>query len=233
MNRLTPTLLLGLLGLLAFAGWAAAQPQAETELETYLSANGSDPETTRGASRLLRYDLGDFPVSVYVPAPAAEGVAVGGAQTGGTATGGAGTGDAVEGEAQRREVIRAFEAWQEAVPDIVAFDFVEEPDDETLVVSWEALPDNLAGSYRYAFSVLGSNEYRFRATRVILDPQTSSGDLYRFALLQVGHALGLLGRSPFEGDALSAEPSGEVSARDVATLRALYALPSGTVLREE
>lgn len=127
-------------------------------------------------------------------------------------------------------MIRAFDAWAEAVPEIVSWTFVETPGEETLVVSWEDLPPNLAGSYRYAFSVTPSNEYRFRATRILLDPNTPEGDLYRFALLQVGHALGLLGRSPFEGDALSAVPSGVVSERDVATLRALYALPSGTVL---
>lgn len=217
MNRLLTTYL-ALLATLLFSPFAAAQP----ETETYLSANGSNPETTRGASRLLHYQLEDFPLNVYVPAP---GLPIAGAETGGAETAG--------GEAQRQEVVRAFEAWQEAVPEIVAFNFVEEPDQETLVVSWEALPPNLAGSYRYAFSVLGTNEYRFRATRIILDPATPEGDLYRFALLQVGHVLGLLGRSPFVGDALSAEPSGEVSERDVATLRALYALPSGTVLREE
>lgn len=215
MKRL-PTAYLVLLATLLFSPFAAAQP----ETETYLSANGSDPETTRGAPRLLRYQLEDFPVEVYIPSPTAI-------------PAGEQTGSAGIGEAARQEVISAFEAWQQAVPEIVSFRFLEAPSDETLIVSWEALPSSLAGSYRYAFSVLGTNEYRFRATRIILDPATPEGDLYRFALLQVGHALGLLGRSPFPGDALSAEPSGEVSERDAATLRALYALPSGTVLREE
>jgi predicted Zn-dependent protease len=54
--------------------------------------------------------------------------------------------------------------------------------------------------------------------------------LYRYALVQVGHALGLLGRSSFEDDAMSQSPSGVISERDKATLRALYAVPSGTPL---
>lgn len=215
--------------LLSFPAAVAAQ----TAGETYLSANGSDPETTRGASRLLRYQQGDFPVAVHVPPPPTDppGLETGGAETGGAQTGGAGVQES--GDRRRQEVIRAFNAWAAAVPEIVSWRFVEVPDEETLVVSWEALPPNLAGSYRYAFSVMPTGEYRFRATRVILDPDTPEADLYRFALLQVGHALGLLGRSPFEGDALSAVPSGVVSERDAATLRALYALPSGTVLQEE
>jgi hypothetical protein len=197
---------------------------AQGEPETYLSANGSDPETTRGASRLLRYQLEDFPVAVFVPPPPVDQTATGGAPAEGA------SGDA---SWRRQEVIRAFDAWAEAVPEIVSWTFVDVPDEETLVVSWEALLPQRVGSYRYAFSVTPTNEYRFRATRVILDPNTPAEDLYRFALLQVGHALGLLGRSPFEGDALSAVPSGVVSERDVATLRALYALPSGTVLHSD
>jgi len=39
---------------------------------------------------------------------------------------------------------------------------------------------------------------------------------YRYALLQAGHAIGLLGRSPFVGDAMSAVPSGQITGRDLA-----------------
>ncbi len=179
------------------------------QAETYLSENGTDPETTRGESRLLRYQLEDFPVEVFIPSPSWA---------------------ASQGQAQA-EVRRAFEAWEEAAPDIVSFEFVEEPSETALVVNWEPL-EGAAGSYRYAFSVGADGRYDYRATSVILDPTTEPEALYRFAALQVGHALGLFGRSPFEGDALSAVPSGEITERDVATLRALYALPSGTVLRE-
>ncbi len=182
---------------------------ATAQVETYLSENGTNPETTRGESRLLRYEREDFPVEVYIPRPV--GVEA--------------------GEQAQREVRRAFEAWAEAAPEIVSFEFLEEPHEGVLVVNWETL-EGVAGSYRYSFSVSASGQYDYRATSIILDPATEPGALYRFALLQVGHALGLFGRSPFEGDALSAAPSGEITGRDVATLRALYALPSGTVLRE-
>jgi len=202
MHRFFPTLLF-LLSLVA---------SAQGDVDTYLAANGSDPETTRGASRLLHYQPEDFPVEVYVPAPPPARSSAPPAQ-------------------MRRTVIRAFRAWQEAAPDLVSFEFVNAPGEGMLRVTWPDLPPNLAGSYRYAFEVLPTGVYRYRATRVLLDPATDPDDLYRYALLQVGHVLGLFGRSPFEGDALSAVPSGEVTERDVATLRALYALPSGTVLR--
>ena len=180
------------------------------QAETYLSGQGTNPETTRGESRLLHYQPEDFPVEVHIPRPTWTGA----------------------GAPAQREVRRAFEAWAEAVPDIVSFTFVQEPSENALRVDWETLDTNLAGSYRYSFSVLESGQYDYRATRIILDPTTEPETLYRYALLQVGHALGLFGRSPFEGDALSTVPSGEITERDVATLRALYALPSGTVLRE-
>ena len=179
------------------------------QTETYLSENGTNADTTRGESRLLRYDPEDFPVEVFVPRPA---------QVSG-------------GEEAQETVRRAFRAWQEAAPDLVSFTFLEEPDEDALVVNWQPL-EGRAGSYRYRFSVQADGRYDYSATSVILDPTTELDALYRFAVLQVGHALGLFGRSPFEGDALSAIPSGEITVRDVATLRALYALPSGTILRE-
>ena len=182
---------------------------ALAQTETYLSANGTNPETTRGESRLLHYAPENFPVEVYIP-PAAW----------------------LDAERQARTTVRrAFEAWADAAPELVSFTFLEEPKGGALVVDWQPL-EGLAGSYRYSFNVEADGRYDYRATSIILDPATEQGALYRFAVLQVGHALGLFGRSPFEGDALSAVPSGEVTARDVATLRALYALPSGTVLRE-
>ena len=128
--------------------------------------------------------------------------------------------------------MRALNAWQEAAPDLISFRTAETPEESSLKVVWHDLPPGKVGSYRYTFSVLEDGIYRFRATEIQLDPDTPPDDLYRYALLEIGHALGLLGRSPFEGDAMSVVPSGRVSERDVATLRALYALPSGIVLRK-
>ena len=247
------------------AGWAAFIQTASTQTEvsreqqdqeqqleepqTYLQYSGSDPQTTRGASRLLHYLPQDMPITVYVPIPdARRDDASGGALTGGFGTGGSG-GDVganasltggfgidvseVDKDAARRdEVVRALNAWQEAVPDLIRFRTAETPEESALKVVWQDLPSDKVGSYRYTFSVLENGLYRFRATEILLDPDTPPDDLYRYALLEIGHALGLLGRSPFEGDAMSAVPSGRVSERDIATLRALYALPSGIVLRK-
>ena len=131
MKYLTPIFLTFLLlsGCLALA-----------QTETYLSANGTDPETTRGESRLLRYQREDFPVEVYIPP-----------------TSWTGTGEEVGTTVQR-----AFRAWADAAPDIVSFTFVDAPGEEVLVVDWESLDENLAGSYRYSFSVLPSGLYDYR-----------------------------------------------------------------------
>ncbi|HEX7021746.1 MAG TPA: hypothetical protein VF171_02740, partial [Trueperaceae bacterium] len=149
----------------------------------------------------------DMPIEVFVPRP-----------------------DVPDGAALQEAARRAFMAWEEAAPDIVDFAFVEQPEADALAVVWKELGGSKAGSYRYAYSVLPGSIYRYRATEVWLDPRFGREDTFRFALLEVGHALGLFGRSPFRGDALSQVPSGEISARDVATLRALYGVPSGTVV---
>ncbi len=229
---------------LAQTGSSQAEPAQEETApdapQTYLQFSGSDPQTTRGESRLLHYLPQDLPITVYVPIPGAGGSS---AQAGGTGGAGGVTGgldadldvDLSEVDlnaARRDEVVRALNAWQEAVPDLVRFRTAETPEESSLKVVWRDLPPGQVGSYRYTFSVLENGLYRFRATEIILDPDTPPDDLYRYALLEIGHALGLLGRSPFEGDAMSAVPSGRVSERDVATLRALYALPSGIVLRK-
>jgi predicted Zn-dependent protease len=200
MKNLFLRLLLHVLAAFVFTGLAQEQ-------ETYLSDQASNPETTGGVARLLHYLPQDIPINVYIPE--AEGL----------------------NTAQAREtVIRAFEAWQDAVPELIEFTITAFPSENAIAVSWQTLEAGKIGSYRYAYSVLPDGQYRFRATDIFLDPSLDSDTLYRYALVQVGHALGLLGRSPFEGDAMSQSPSGVISERDKATLRALYAVPSGTPL---
>lgn len=175
------------------------------EADTYLSDQASNPETTDGVARLLHYLSEDIPIRVFIP----------------------------ESEAglQKDEVVRrAFEAWQDAVPDLIRFEFLTTPSDDAILVSWRTLESSKIGSYQYTYSVLPDGQYRFRATDIFLDAGLDDDTVYRYALVQVGHALGLLGRSPFEGDALGPSPSGVITERDKATLRALYAVPSGTPL---
>jgi hypothetical protein len=175
------------------------------EADSYLSDQASKPETTDGVARLLHYLPEDMPISVSIPESM--------------------------GNLGKHEVVkRAFEAWQEAVPELIAFEFPATPPVDAIVVSWQTLETGKIGSYQYTYSVLPDGQYRFRATDVFLDPSLDDDTLYRYALVQVGHALGLLGRSPFEGDAMSQSPSGVITERDKATLRALYAVPSGTPL---
>jgi hypothetical protein len=173
--------------------------------DSYLSDQASKPETTDGVARLLHYLPEDIPISVAIPE--------------------------ATGDSQKHDVVRrAFEAWQDAVPDLIQFEFSATPPVDAIIVSWQTLETGKIGSYQYTYSVLPDGQYRFRATDIYLDPSLDDDTLYRYALVQVGHALGLLGRSSFEGDAMSQSPSGVITERDKATLRALYAVPSGTPL---
>ena len=149
----------------------------------------------------------DLPITVYISLPEAE-----------------------DAQVKQNSVKAAFIAWQEAVPDLLSFEFAASPQADQLLVTWQSLEAGKIGSYQYSYSVLPEGQYRFRATDIFLNPAHDPETLYRYALVQVGHALGLLGRSPYEGDALSWQASGVISKRDIATLRALYAIPSGTVL---
>lgn len=185
---------------------ASPSPTAPAAAPTsYLNHSASRPEDTGGVARFLHYLPQDIPIEVYVPEPEGE-----------------------EANPAAAETVRAaFEAWQEAAEGVIAFDFVSGSGDDRLEVRWQRLEPSRAGSYEYRWSI-ENGLYRFRTTSITLDPSRDEATLYRFALLQVGHALGLLGRSPYPGDAMSAEPSGVVSERDVATLFFLYSLPSGT-----
>lgn len=171
--------------------------------ESYLSDQASNPETTDDVARLLHYLPEDMPIRVFIP-------------------------ETLDGK--HETVKRAFEAWQEAVPELISFEFSENALEDTLLVTWQELESGKIGSYQYVYSVDSDGQYRFRATDIFLDSSLDDDTLYRYALVQVGHALGLLGRSPFEGDAMSQSPSDVISERDKATLRALYAVPSGTPL---
>lgn len=189
-------------------GGALMSPWSAAQVPTYLADVGSEASVTHGASRLLHYLPGDMPILVNVPVPPGEG-----------------------GPARRAAVVDALKRWEQAAPDLLSFLVVAQGGADVLQVRWEPLVDKV-GSYRYRFTVLPDEQYRFRATSIVLDPRASPGDLERYALLQIGHAVGLLGRSPFIGDAMSSSPSGVITQRDVATLRALYAVPSGTVLHD-
>jgi predicted Zn-dependent protease len=185
---------------------AVTAASAQQSPQTYLSAIASDPASTGGQPRLLHYLSQDMPIAVYVP-PAPQG----------------------DGQAMRDAVIRAVKAWQQAAPDVLTFVVVGQDTPDAITVTWRELTDKVA-SYRYAFTIDAQNQYRFHTTEVLLDPRYQPDQIYRYALLAFGQAVGMLGRSPYPGDALSATPSGSISQRDVATLRALYAVPSGTVL---
>jgi hypothetical protein len=157
------------LSVLALVATAAAQQSPQT----YLSDIASNPSSTGGQARLLHYLPQDMPITVYVP-PAPDG----------------------NGQAMRDAVIRAIKAWQQAAPDLVHFVVVGQATPDSIRVSWQPLSDKVA-TYRYAFSVDQQGQYRFHTTEVILDPRFQPDQLYRYALLVFGQAMGMLGRSPY------------------------------------
>lgn len=193
---------LALMAVIALLAVAAAQQTPST----YLAYVASEATSTGGHARLLHYLSPDLPIAVYVPpAPTPQ------------------------GQAQRAAVLRAVQAWHLAAPDVLRFVVVGAPSADAIEVTWQELQGKVT-SYRYAYSIDARNQYRFHTTEVLLDPRFDVDATYRYALLAFGQAVGLLGRSPYAGDALSSTPSGTISMRDVATLRALYAVPSGTVV---
>lgn len=189
------------------SAWAQQTGSGQaTSGKTYLSDVASHPENSGGQARLLHYLSTDMPIAVYVPTP-----------------------DVKNGQGLRDAVVRALKAWQNAAPDVLQFVIVGEPGPDVTSVTWKHL-ESVAASYRYSYTVTAQNQYRFHTTELLLDPRDGPDEIYRLALLVVGQGVGLLGRSPDSGDALSLTPSGAISERDVATLRALYNVPSGTVL---
>ena len=193
---------------IAFVLTLALMCGTATAQATYLDEVASDSDATRGEARLLHYLEDDLPIEVHIEMP-----------------------DRVDAAEVRDRVVAAFTAWQDAAPDVVGFRFVDEPTERTLRVGWQRFEDQRVGTYAYRYQVLPSGVWRFWTAEVLLDPRHELDAMYRYAVLEAGHALGLLGRSPFAGDAMSTVPSGQVTPRDVATLQALYDVPSGTVVR--
>ncbi|MGL4610615.1 MAG: hypothetical protein ACRCYY_13200 [Trueperaceae bacterium] len=201
--------------------------------DSYLSDQGSKAESTNGASRLLHYLPEDIPIKVYIPEPKASALENNNSLESPTSERDSSLENTTQsfGTSNARDtVIRAFEAWEDAVPGLITFEISEFPLEDALALTWQTLEPGKIGSYLYTYSITEDGQYRFRATDIFLDPGLDEDTLYRYALVQVGHALGLLGRSPYEGDALSQSPSGIITERDKATLQALYAVPSGTPL---
>ena len=123
-----------------------------------------------------------------------------------------------------------------ARPSIPSFIFVDSPSDADIPFVWEAEP---SGNWYVAHCVYepSTTGNRLDVSRILVTTHYQGQEvpldqLYRTVLHEMGHALGLAGHSPSPTDIMyfrgtrASEAEG-LSARDRATLRALYAKPNG------
>lgn len=123
-----------------------------------------------------------------------------------------------------------------AAPGVPSFVFVENKGDADIPIVWAAEPD---GDWYIAFCAYEVNyaSRRFDVSHILVTGRWGGGrvadvhDVHRILLHEMGHALGLTGHSPDDGDIMGAPPRQDVtslSQRDRATLQMLYARPIGT-----
>jgi hypothetical protein len=139
-------------------------------------------------------------------------------------------------EAIHDAVRRGVLDWTGAArPDLPRFEFVEKIGDADIPIVWAEAPD---GDWEVAHCAWNVNLLmrRFGVSRILVTGRWSGGrpaevaDVHRMVLHEVGHALGLGGHSPDPSDVMYESVAGTatgLSARDRATLAALYARPIG------
>ncbi|MGI9589921.1 MAG: matrixin family metalloprotease [Myxococcota bacterium] len=165
---------------------------------------------------LLRWQERDMPLRIHLPAPPA---------------------DLFDDPAAIRDSVKdgVLDWTSVASSGIPRFEFVDDPGDADIPIVWEAEPD---GDWYIAHCVLDVNLFqrRFGVARILVtgrwqDRTADLHDIYATVLHEMGHALGLGGHSPWNEDimypSISREASSGLSARDRATLAALYTRPVG------
>lgn len=138
----------------------------------------------------------------------------------------------------RRALESAFEAWSEASSGKIAVEFTTDKRTANIICSWSA---NSLGGYsgiesgltKLAYDEVGSGLFEIRSASIVLRTTAADGhspesdeNIQRRCLHEVGHALGLRGHSPYNGDVLFFSESTSMplspSARDAATICKLY-----------
>lgn len=167
---------------------------------------------------LLRWPLDKMPLRVYLPSPP--------------------DGFFPDTEAILDSVRGGITDWTDvAAPGVPSFAFVDDPGRADIRIRWAETP---IGDYYVAYCAYELNLYtrRFGVEHILVTGRWQDGrladlhDVHRVMLHEVGHALGLGGHSDDPGDIMygrsASEPVHALSARDRATLRALYERPNGS-----
>lgn len=237
MNSQTVRRLLGLTALASMLGlvtrWAAGAglvkpPPLGTDRgldQNYLSACVGDFIDSFGnkSQRYFHWNAEDFPLRVRVTAPPGMPPAA--------------------AEERHEAVVAGIRSWQERVPDLIRLHFVSDSSPAQIAPGWiDHFGTDIGGQCYYAVEERGGGYIHMRITTFDLavrkSPQAKSfpnthysvEELKRTAAHEMGHALGL-GHSRRRSDIMFpdfTDESWSISARDIRTLRQLYALPNGT-----
>ena len=127
--------------------------------------------------------------------------------------------------------------WSDIVaPGVPSFEFIDDAGKADIPITWGEKPPNPRWYVARFVPDIQPYARRFGASHILVTAKWHDGreasltDLYTTVLHEMGHALGLMGHSPDPGDimypGMTPEQAG-LSARDRATLTALYRSPNG------
>ncbi len=132
-------------------------------------------------------------------------------------------------EYYREVVMSAYQAWQRASEGLVRFEYVESPQEADMKCYFRA-NDNKDSIGTHAFSVNGNT---ITDSTIIFNKTDNKGynhdskQLFSSALQEVGHSLGLTGKSPSIYDVMypiGTKFNTEITPRDLKTLALLYSV---------
>lgn len=132
-------------------------------------------------------------------------------------------------EYYREVVMSAYQAWQRASEGLVRFEFVESPQDADMKCYFKA-NDNKDSIGVHAFAVNGNTITDSIIVFNRVDNKGHSHDskqLFSSALQEIGHSLGLTGKSPSIYDVMypiGTKFNTEITPRDLKTLALLYSV---------
>ncbi len=164
----------------------------------------------------LRWQKRQMPLRVYLPKPP--------------------EGFVSDPEAVYDSVVDGVKDWEDvAGPGLPSFVWVDEPGDADIPIVWDRRMQNGAWFIAYAKYDLNWAARRFGVAEVLVTARRNDGqaaslaELYQTVLHEMGHALGLGGHSPDNGDIMyrSIGKATGLSPRDRETMRLLYQRPNG------